>query len=132
MVGRTRAVTTIISWRSCRNGIELDGFHQSVESSQPADQCVPTGAVLVDHPPLRVQAEVAHHSAEGATVRLTALNERRLGAAFLFGDYLAFTANFQPNLIVPVMTGKFCGGIFGFAIARWIVPRARALAREAW
>ena len=28
--------------------------------------------------------------------------------AFLFGDHLSFTANFQPSLIVPVLVGKLC------------------------
>ena len=32
-------------------------------------------------------------------------------AAFLFGDHLSFTANFQPTLIVPVLLGKFSAGI---------------------
>ena len=55
-----------------------------------------------------------------------------VSAAFLFGDHLAFTATFQPNLIVAVMTGKIVAGVVGFAIARWIaVPRARALAAAA-
>ena len=50
--------------------------------------------------------------------------------AFLFGDHLAFTANFQPNLIVPVMIGKLTGGLFGFALALWIaVPAAEKLAK---
>lgn len=40
--------------------------------------------------------------------------------AFLFADHLAFTANFQPNLIVPVMVGKIAGGIVGFVIAKWL------------
>lgn len=49
-------------------------------------------------------------------------------AAFLFGDHLAFTANFQPNLILPVLAGKLSGGIFAFVIARWLsVPKALAL-----
>jgi ethanolamine transporter len=31
--------------------------------------------------------------------------------AFLFGDHLSFTANFQPSLIAPVMIGKIAGGV---------------------
>lgn len=38
--------------------------------------------------------------------------------AFLIGDHLAFTANFQPNLIVPVMLGKLGAGILAVVIAR--------------
>ena len=51
-----------------------------------------------------------------------------VGCAFLFGDHLSFTANFQPNLIVPVMVGKIVAGtvaiIFAFALA---VPKAEQL-----
>ena len=38
-------------------------------------------------------------------------------AAFLIGDHLAFTANFQPTLIFPVMIGKFAAGILAVYIA---------------
>ncbi|MCI0458027.1 MAG: ethanolamine utilization protein EutH [Gemmataceae bacterium] len=52
-------------------------------------------------------------------------------AAFLFGDHLAFTANFQPNLILPVMAGKLAGGIFAFALAyRLSVPEAQKLEKQ--
>ena len=51
-------------------------------------------------------------------------------AAFLFGDHLAFTANFQPNLILPVMLGKLSGGVCAFFIAyRLSVPKALELER---
>ena len=51
-------------------------------------------------------------------------------AAFLFGDHLAFTANFQPGLIVPVLVGKLVGGIAAMGIARMLaVGKARELAR---
>lgn len=36
--------------------------------------------------------------------------------AFLIGDHLAFTANFQPTLILPVMAGKFCAGVLAVFI----------------
>jgi ethanolamine transporter len=49
-------------------------------------------------------------------------------SAFLFGDHLAFTANFQPNMILPVMVGKLSGGIIAIALAYWIsVPKALEL-----
>ncbi len=52
-------------------------------------------------------------------------------AAFLFGDHLAFTANFQPNLVLPVMLGKLGGGIFAFILAYWLsVPKALELEKE--
>lgn len=37
--------------------------------------------------------------------------------AFLFGDHLSFTANFQPSLIVPVLVGKLVAGIFAIVFA---------------
>ena len=46
-------------------------------------------------------------------------------AAFLLGDHLAFTANFQPNLILPIMMGKLGGGVFAIVLAfRLSVPQA--------
>lgn len=51
--------------------------------------------------------------------------------AFMFGDHLAFTANFQPTLIPIVMAGKLVGGISGFLLAYWLsVPRAVSLASQ--
>ena len=51
--------------------------------------------------------------------------------AFLFGDHLAFTTNFQPALTVPILVGKLAGGMAGFALARWLsVPTARRLAQS--
>jgi ethanolamine transporter len=41
---------------------------------------------------------------------------------------LAFTANFQPNMILPVMVGKLSGGIIAIILAYWIsVPKALEL-----
>lgn len=49
-------------------------------------------------------------------------------AAFLFGDHLAFTANFQPNMILALLVGKLTAGLLGIALAAWIaVPTARRL-----
>lgn len=46
-------------------------------------------------------------------------------AAFSFGDHLAFAANFQPAIILPLLIGKIGGGICGFVIALWLsVPKA--------
>lgn len=52
-------------------------------------------------------------------------------AAFMFGDHLAFTANFQPTMILPVLLGKLGGGVAGFALATWLsVPKALQLEAE--
>lgn len=49
-------------------------------------------------------------------------------AAFMFGDHLAFTANFQPNMILPVLVGKLFGGLSGFGLAYLLsVPTALIL-----
>jgi ethanolamine transporter len=54
-----------------------------------------------------------------------------VSSAFLLGDHLAFTANFQPNLIGPLLIGKLTGGILGILLAVWIaVPTAQRLERE--
>lgn len=37
--------------------------------------------------------------------------------AFLLGDHLSFTANFQPTLIVPVMVGKLVAGVVAIVFA---------------
>lgn len=52
-------------------------------------------------------------------------------SAFLFGDHLAFAANFQPTMIGAVMIGKLSGGVFGFLLAHWLsVPKAIQLGEE--
>lgn len=52
-------------------------------------------------------------------------------SAFLFGDHLAFTANFQPTMIVPVMTGKLLAGLTAVGLAIWLsVPKAIKLEKE--
>ncbi|VVS91670.1 ethanolamine utilization protein EutH [Desulfoluna spongiiphila] len=52
-------------------------------------------------------------------------------AAFTFGDHLSFTANFQPNMILPVMAGKLLGGASGFGLAYLLsVPAALVLEKE--
>lgn len=43
--------------------------------------------------------------------------------AFLFGDHLSFTANFQPTLIVPVLVGKFCAGVCAIIFANLLAVR---------
>lgn len=48
--------------------------------------------------------------------------------AFLIGDHLAFTANFQPTLILPILIGKLIAGIYAVRIATKIaVPKAKKL-----
>ncbi|WP_434638289.1 ethanolamine utilization protein EutH [Klebsiella sp. I138] len=44
------------------------------------------------------------------------------------GDHLAFTANFQPTLVIPIMLGKFLAGVIAITIAIFIsVPEAQRL-----
>ena len=53
-------------------------------------------------------------------------------SAFLFGDHLSFTANFQPNLIVVVLAGKLAAGICAIVFANLLaVKKAEQLEREA-
>lgn len=52
-------------------------------------------------------------------------------SAFLLGDHLAFTANFQPTMIVPLMAGKFGAGLIAIGIAMKLsVPKAIQLEKE--
>ena len=52
-------------------------------------------------------------------------------AAFMFGDHLAFIANFQPTMIPTILFGKLIGGISGFMLAMWLsVPKAKLLEQE--
>lgn len=44
-------------------------------------------------------------------------------AAFLFGDHLSFTANFQPSLIVPVLLGKFSAGVCAIVFCNLLAVR---------
>lgn len=51
--------------------------------------------------------------------------------AFLFGDHLSFTANFQPTLIVPVLVGKMVAGVFAIGFAYLLaVKKAEELEAE--
>ncbi|WP_394137962.1 ethanolamine utilization protein EutH [Cytobacillus oceanisediminis] len=52
-------------------------------------------------------------------------------AAFLLGDHLSFTANFQPTLILPIIVGKISAGIIGIGLAYWLsVPKALELEKK--
>lgn len=51
-----------------------------------------------------------------------------VSAAFTFGDHLAYSANFQPSIILPMVAGKLFGGVIGMGLALWLaVPRALAM-----
>ncbi len=54
-------------------------------------------------------------------------------AAFTIGDHLAFTANFQPNMVASLVLGKLAGGVIGMLLAVWLaLPYTRVLqARDA-
>ncbi len=43
--------------------------------------------------------------------------------AFLFGDHLSFTANFQPSLIVPVLVGKLAAGVCAIVFAHLLAVK---------
>ncbi len=46
-------------------------------------------------------------------------------AGYLLGDYLAYSTNFQPTLMLPILMGQFTGGIFGMLVAKkFAVPQA--------
>ena len=52
-------------------------------------------------------------------------------AAFLLGDHLSFTANFQPTIILPVIVGKLLAGIIAIWFAyKLSVPTALKLEKE--
>ncbi|MEK5443456.1 ethanolamine utilization protein EutH [Fredinandcohnia sp. FSL W7-1320] len=52
-------------------------------------------------------------------------------AAFLLGDHLSFTANFQPTLILPIIVGKISAGALGIGLAYWLsVPKALELEKK--
>ncbi|EIT86757.1 ethanolamine utilization protein EutH [Fictibacillus macauensis ZFHKF-1] len=52
-------------------------------------------------------------------------------SAFLFGDHLSFTANFQPSLILPILLGKFGAGVIAVGFAYWLsVPKAMELEQQ--
>lgn len=51
--------------------------------------------------------------------------------AFLFGDHLSFTANFQPSLIVPVLVGKLAAGVCAIAFCYLLaVKKAEQLEQD--
>ncbi len=46
-------------------------------------------------------------------------------AGYLLGDYLAYSTNFQPTLMFPILVGQFTGGVLGILVAKRIaVPQA--------
>lgn len=52
-------------------------------------------------------------------------------AAFLLGDHLSFTANFQPTIILPVLIGKLLAGFTAVGLAYWLsVPKALQLEQQ--
>jgi len=54
-----------------------------------------------------------------------------VASAFLLGDHLSFTANFQPTLILPIIVGKISAGAIGIGLAYWLsVPKALELEKK--
>ena len=53
-----------------------------------------------------------------------------VSSAFLLGDHLSYTANFQPTLIPAVLIGKLSAGILSIIFAYILcLPKARKLER---
>ncbi len=49
-----------------------------------------------------------------------------VAGGYLLGDYLAYSANFQPNLLVPLVCGQLIGGVTGIILANiFSLPYAR-------
>jgi len=47
---------------------------------------------------------------------------------YVLGDFLAYTTNFQPTVMLPVLIGQFTGGLLGIIIAKKIsVPQAQKI-----
>lgn len=45
--------------------------------------------------------------------------------SWILASHLSITVTFQPNLVAPIMIGKFLGGVIAILIAKWIaVPAA--------
>lgn len=52
-------------------------------------------------------------------------------AAFTFGDHMAYSANFQPSIILPLIIGKLSGGLLGMLMAYWLAaPKANDMGLE--
>lgn len=52
-------------------------------------------------------------------------------AAYTLGDHLAFIANFQPNLVAPMIVGKLAAGLLAMVVAVPLsLPEARRLAER--
>ena len=53
-----------------------------------------------------------------------------VSSAFLLGDHLSYTANFQPTLIPAVLIGKLSAGVLSIIFAYILcLPKARKLER---
>ena len=73
-----------------------------------------------------ILAAAANGLALFAIVKDLKARDKVIGLAFvvcggyLFGDHLSFTANFQPSLIVPIMLGKFIGGVCAVFLTKFL------------
>ncbi|WP_158738469.1 ethanolamine utilization protein EutH [Alteribacillus sp. YIM 98480] len=48
-----------------------------------------------------------------------------VSGAFILGGHLAFTAAVDKNMIVPMLLGKFSGGISAMAVAYWMIKKEK-------
>lgn len=46
-----------------------------------------------------------------------------VSAAFVFGDHLGFTAEFAPQMLLPMIVGKLAGGVSAVAVAMWLTRK---------
>lgn len=52
-------------------------------------------------------------------------------AGYVLGDFLAYSTNFQPTLMFPILIGQIAGGLIGLLIAKKIaVPKAIIMAQN--
>ena len=56
---------------------------------------------------------------------LGALPAFAVSAAFVFGDHLAFSAGYDPEMILPLIAGKLCAGITAVCLALLITKEKK-------
>lgn len=102
--------------RYCKKPMELLGRHLNLSSTGAAGFIMVFANIIATF-------HLFKHMTARDKVLCVALG---VCAQALIGDHLAFTANFQPSLILPILIGKLFGGLLAVAIAiRISVPAAQ-------